>query len=740
MSLKTILLSTSIVLSSFSVVLAQKHNPSPVPHSIVWGDTPIALSQRNLVVKGEKWADKSAYKKLSDFTLHRQIKSKAFTITIGEVGDKAVARYAKFVPTKPNAYYLKIDGQGAWVVGADEAGTFYGVSTLLDILSRNEVYPVEIKDAPDVADRGVVEGFYGTPWSFDARVSMIEAIGESKMNIYIYGPKDDPYHSSPHWRNPYPADEAEKIRRLVEVANQNKVQFVWAIHPGKDIKWNDEDRQNLLSKFDAMYQKGVRAYAVFFDDISGEGTKAEKQAELLNFLHDNFVAKKGDVAPLIICPTEYNKGWANVKGGYLRTLGQNLHPSIRIMWTGNTVVADIDVPTMEWINEQIGRKAYIWWNYPVTDYVRDHILLGPVYGNSKEIADKVSGFVSNPMEHAEASKIAVYSVGDYLWNMKGFDENASWKASLKKVMPRSYEALEVVGRHNSDLGENGHRYRREESAHIAPIMQKWIAGTATSDERNMIRQEYEKMEESGDILLHSTDNPSLLKEIGVWLPMFIRVGSIGQEVIALQDAATKGDKDSFMKHYYRIRTLQQEMYKIDTGSDLHPHQPGVKSAERVMLPAATTVFAFLVSEYNKKYGTDLKSDQQYLPHKIYTNSPAFEHQPLAFSKRNLSITKKLEYTKLATGEYVGIWLDNIYTIADLHINLGIENWAEGLSFFVGESPETAQPINLQQHARNKKLFEAKRGEIIKAKVLFIRNNGAEPVEIRLEQFSFVPKS
>lgn len=740
MSLRTVLLSCSLLLGSSSLVWAQKHNPSPVPHSIVWGDTPIALSQYNPVAKGEKWADKSAYGKLLEFTLQRQIKSKAFTITIGEVGDRAVSRYAKSVPNKSGAYYLKVDRQGAWVVGADETGTFYGVSTLLDILSREEVYPVEIKDAPDVEDRGVVEGFYGTPWSFEARMSMIEAIGESKMNIYIYGPKDDPYHSSPHWRAPYPADEAEKIRRLVEVANRNKVQFVWAIHPGKDIKWNEEDRQNLLSKFDAMYQKGVRAYAVFFDDISGEGTKAEKQAELLNFLHTNFVAKKGDVAPLIICPTEYNKGWANVKGGYLKTLGQNLHPSIRIMWTGNTVVADIDVPTMEWINEQIGRKAYIWWNYPVTDYVRDHILLGPVYGNSKEIADKVSGFVSNPMEHAEASKIAVYSVGDYLWNMKSFDLQTSWLSSLRKVMPQSYKALEVVGKHNSDLGENGHRYRREESSHIAPIMQKWLDGTATPEEREVIRAEYEQMEESGDILLHSTDNPQLLKEIGVWLPMFIHVGSLGQEVIALQDAAMKGDRIAFMKHYYRIRTLQQEMYKIDTGADLHPHQPGVKSAEKVMLPAATKLFAALVSQYNKQYGTDLKSDQQYLPHKIYTNNPAFEHQPLMYSKRNLSIVKKLEYTTMAAGDYVGILLDNLYTITELRLNIGMEDWPEGLTLFAGESVDTVKPVELQQNARNKKLFEAKRGDVIKAKVIFIRNNGTKPVDMRLEQFFFTPKN
>ena len=77
---------------------------------------------------------------------------------------------------------------------------------------------------------------------------------------------------------------------------------------------NEEDRSLLLQKFESMYQLGVRGFAVFFDDISGEGTKADKQAELLNYIDDHFVKVKRDVAPLILCPTEYNKSWTDVRG------------------------------------------------------------------------------------------------------------------------------------------------------------------------------------------------------------------------------------------------------------------------------------------------------------------------------------------------------------------------------------------------------------------------------------------
>ena len=104
------------------------------------------------------------------------------------------------------------------------------------------------------------------------------------MNTYIYGPKDDPYHSSPNWRKPYPERKQHRSRDLVKEAAANKVDFVHAIHPGLDIKWTDEDRMNVLNKFGMMHDLGVRSFAVFFDDISGEGAKADKQADLLNFL------------------------------------------------------------------------------------------------------------------------------------------------------------------------------------------------------------------------------------------------------------------------------------------------------------------------------------------------------------------------------------------------------------------------------------------------------------------------
>ena len=212
-----------------------------------------------------------------------------------------------------------------------------------------------------------------------------------------------------------------------------------------------------------MYQLGVRAFAVFFDDISGEGVNADKQAELLNYLDNNFINQKKDMLSLILCPTEYNKSWSNIEDGYLPTLGKKLNPSIHVMWTGDRVIADIETQGLEWINKHIERKAYVWWNFPVSDYVRDHLLMGPAYGLDTEAGDLMSGVMTNPMEFAEASKMAIYSVANYAWNVENYNSMQTWVNALKHVMPNNYEAFRTFSIHNADLGPNGHGNRRDES-------------------------------------------------------------------------------------------------------------------------------------------------------------------------------------------------------------------------------------------------------------------------------------
>ena len=540
----------------------------------------------------------------------------SFQIYIGEKGDKAIKKFSKKIPKHPEGYYLCVDDNQLVLAGNDEQGTYYAVQTLVQLLKNDSLPKVEIKDYPDIRYRGVVEGFYGVPWSFEDRVRQFRFYSKYKMNTYIYGPKDDPYHSSPNWRKPYPEKEAENIRNLVEEAKKNKVDFVWAIHPGKDIQWNTTDRDLLLQKFESMYALGVRSFAVFFDDIKGEGTNPQKQAELLNYVNKHFVEVKKDVTPLIMCPTEYNKGWVKPETGYLSTLGDQLDPSIQIMWTGDHVVTDITKATLEWVNPILKRSAYIWWNFPVTDFARDHIVMGELYGMDQTIRpDEIAAFVSNPMEHAEASKVALLGVASYTWNMEDYDSRKAWAASLKELMPESTDALQVFVNHNSDLGENWHKYRRVESEAIKPVADRFLdsykQGSFHAADAQALADEYARMVEAADILLVSKDNEALINDIKPWILQFKLIGEMGEEVLAMASAQEKQDDLLFLRKYQHLMALRTQSIEVSLTYNRNEYQPGITTASLVMTPLLQETFRLATEKYNQRKGTTLQTEISY---------------------------------------------------------------------------------------------------------------------------------
>lgn len=484
---------------------------------------------------------------------------------VGTFGDKSVKAYRKMIPQQPESYYIKVTPTEIVVAGRDESGLFYGLQTLEEIQNSNfkiqkenfkevvalpqrgsEEGAFEIRDWPSVSCRGVIEGFYGNPWSHQDRLRQFDFYGKHRLNIYVYGPKDDPYHRA-HWREPYPEAEAARLQELVEAAHHNHVQFVWAIHPGGDIRWNRQDSLAVVGKLNLMYDLGIRTFAVFFDDIGGEGARAEKQAGLMNYLTDNFVRKHKDVEPLIICPTQYNKAWSG--GDYLSILGTQMYPEVRIMWTGNSVVDMIERDDMEWINAQIKRKAFIWLNYPVNDYCQSRLLMGKTYGNGLDIADLVSGFCSNPMEYAEASKVSLYSIADYCWNMPAYDAEKSWENAIAELMPTSKSAFRFFCDNNVDLGKTAHGLRREGES------SGW--GKVPNDHyfRALVT-------EADALLADSISQPEMLQEIKPWVETMRLLGQSGLQIFYMQRALQQKDSVGFVAHYRALQKLEEKQKSI----------------------------------------------------------------------------------------------------------------------------------------------------------------------------------
>lgn len=713
---------------------AQSVDVQPVPQQVSAQEKTISLAP-SYQLAGENEANPYAVKELKELLAGQQPGNTGLRIYIGEKGDKALRKFSRHIPDRQEGYYLSISEKGIVLAGNDERGTYYALQTLRQLLKDGELPVVEIKDYPSVRYRGVVEGFYGTPWSHEARLRQLKFYGENKMNTYIYGPKDDPYHSSPNWRLPYPEKEAAQLQQLVKVAKENEVDFVWAIHPGQDIKWTPEDRDQLLAKFEKMYNLGVRSFAVFFDDISGEGTNPMKQAELLNYIDEHFVKVKPDVTPLVMCPTEYNKSWSDPAKGYLTTLGDKLNPSIQIMWTGDRVISDITQEGIAWINERIKRPAYIWWNFPVSDYVRDHLLMGPVYGNDTRIADQMSGFVSNPMEHAEASKIAIYSVASYAWNPARYDSEKTWKEAIKNILPQAAAELEFFATHNSDLGANGHKYRREESVALQPIAENFINSYAKGqsyDDKDFaaLQETFQRMVESGDLLAVNEENPSLIKEMTPWLYQFKLLGETGNEVLAMIKAYENKDQTLFMRKYRHVKALQQQMFRVDQTYNQNPYQPGVKTAGKVIKPLIDKTFATVTGRYNQKYGTRLDAATDYMPHTLLSDISQIKNLPLQVKTNRIQISPALEVIKWPAKGSLTILLDQTYPGQSINIDFGKPEVASWGVLEISENGNDWTKTTFKQE--NNRLSVDLRKKPIKA-VRFTNTQGDEQ-EIYLRRF------
>lgn len=655
-------------------------------------------------------------------------------ITLGVKGDRIIRKIAHLIPTQKQGYHLSVTPQGITIAGADERGLFYGLQTLRQLLADGRLALGSITDYPDVPYRGVVEGFYGTPWSYEDRLRQLEFYGRNKLNVYIYGPKDDPYHSVPNWRLPYPEREAEHIKALVNYAHEHGVIFYWAIHPGQDIKWDEKDRDTLLNKFESMYQLGVRGFAVFFDDISGEGTKADKQASLLNFIDDNFIRTKGDVSPLIMCPTEYNKSWSRIEQGYLPTLGDKLNPGIEVMWTGNTVVATIDKPDMEWINGYIKRKGYVWFNFPVSDFVRNHLLLGETYGNSHDIADEISGFLSNPMEHAESSKIALYSVADYTWNMKAYNSETSWQRAIKAIFPEAPDALLTFASHSSALGKNGHRFDRKESVVLEPILQRIKENKATVEDRQKLLDECHQIRFATNRILASESNPSMLKEMRPWLLMAKLVGKYGAIVVEMSFSP-----DRFDHLYEQAQSIQKLMYLLDTTENQNPYQPGIRYGSQHLLPAINALLARNIEQYNKATGSTHSIEVSYTPFSLTSSIPQLAHQPVQTRGKQISISPSNEVINWSHGDNITLLARRAEKITSLSIDLDSHELKEDDMQLEVLIDSKWHPIGLQRKEGNTTLLPASPIEGIDIQGIRLSYIGSTGKDLRLKHFRFTIK-
>lgn len=340
-------------------------------------------------------------------------------------------------------------GTGALIAiaGHDADGLFHAAQTLQQLIQHAAIPALVIHDYPAMPVRGTIEGFYGAPWSMEARKKHLNFLASVKANTYVYSPKDDPY-ARDHWRDAYPKSVLNDLGKLVSVAKANHINFVYAISPGPSICFSDPtDLKALERKFDVLRSIGVHSFYVALDDIeytkwnceidkTNLGTPSAEsagiaQAKFLNIVQASLVAHDPEAHPLIMVPTEYYDAKESL---YKASLRKNLDPRIIIQWTGTDVVPPaIAISDAKAATKAFGRKTLLWDNYPVNDYAQTtgRLLLAPYARREAGLSEELTGILSNPMNQEAASRVAVTGVAAFGWNDKAYDAERTWNYAAR---------------------------------------------------------------------------------------------------------------------------------------------------------------------------------------------------------------------------------------------------------------------------------------------------------------------
>ncbi|MFD0616168.1 beta-N-acetylglucosaminidase domain-containing protein [Paenibacillus sp. GCM10027629] len=521
----------------------------PKVHNSAYGDGAIQLAGKTIhLVMEEGVSENTAAKAQSifekrGFTVTKAGSTDSIDVLIGiDNGKGADEEYlnGKFDPAvsvkKDEGYVLKTSEADLVIaiMGADNSGAFYGVTTLDQILEQADgvLTDVLIEDYADIKFRGFIEGFYGTPWSHENRKDLMAFGGDFKMNSYLYGPKNDPYHAA-QWKDPYPADKLAELKELVDKGLATNVEFVWAAHVGGKINLGSEaDIQALKNKFDQMYGIGVRQFAIFFDDSA---TNNDQLVSFITRMDSEYIKPKGDIKPIIFCPQYYRKDSGSQSTiNYLQNISK-FPKDVQIMWTGDNVVSPIKQSVVDWVTQYIDRPVYIWWNYPVNDLGRaGYVHMGPSKGLNAGVKN-ISGFASNPMNQAQASKVSLFSVADYTWNTDEYDYEQNWQDSFNYIIrdnPKAAGALRIFSQ-NASHGLNP--FDAGESLYLLPqmnaIKQAFAGGEDISESGASLVRAFEEIIGAVDTLKAYTGTHGISGELMPWLDKMRKIAQASRNAV-----------------------------------------------------------------------------------------------------------------------------------------------------------------------------------------------------------------
>lgn len=344
-----------------------------------------------------------------------------------------------------------------------------------------------------MAELGLIEGFFGRPWSWADRAETMQALAPHGYRFYLYAPKADAWLRR-RWQEPYPDAALADIAAFREACRAQGVRFgiglsPFELHLHPERGWQGR----LAAKLAELAQLRPDDLAILFDDMRGDiPDLAERQAAIVHF-----AAERGIADRILVCPSYYSDdpildvAFGDRPPFYLEHLGRRLDSAIRVMWTGEEVCSREYTPGhLARVAEQLRRKPFLWDNYPVNDGARmsQHLHLRGFSGRPAAIAAHHAGHGVNPASQPVLSRIPLLTLAESYAKGDGYEYGAAFARAARIVLGDALAArigkdlLVLQDRGLDRLGERHATLRARYAAFDHPAAREivdWLDGRWT---------------------------------------------------------------------------------------------------------------------------------------------------------------------------------------------------------------------------------------------------------------------
>jgi len=294
---------------------------------------------------------------------------------------------------------------------------------------------------------GVIEGFYGRPYDWSERSELVEFLGREGYDHYFYAPKADAYLRS-QWREEHPPEQRARLRELGAWCHANGLSVGVGLSPPSASDDGALTQDALLHRVEQLVSLSIDCLALLFDDVRGHEALGEQQSLMVNGVRRRFPELR-----LFMCPTYYSSSpvldrvFGGRPPGYLAQLGRELDPSVEVFWTGpNVCSTEYPEAHLEEVAQTLGRKPWLWDNYPVNDGPRmcRFLHLRGFPPRPRSVAERISGISVNPMNQAWLSRLPLATLPRTLRCDVAPDRERAFADECARLLPAKLgEALQA---------------------------------------------------------------------------------------------------------------------------------------------------------------------------------------------------------------------------------------------------------------------------------------------------------